>query len=335
MGDKLAEFYSNFSQGKTYLAGEEAPEQGAWGDERQIYLEDMSTGLFQVICSYCRPITILNPLRFWRFLVFLISITSMMLSGYRSGMFNLIMIFFVASYFQKRAVKDFVQLGFLTVPAIVFLLAMQGILPSLPLSAQRALSFLPGNWNRDAMVESAASTDWRKDMWKEVLASNKYIANRNLGDGFGMTQQQFDIIQHSSGGDIENYMVTGDFHSGPLTTIRVVGYVGLVLYYLLMIYMVMMAARIIRKSTDTPFFAAAIFIGVPIICFPIGFTFIFGAFNWSFPGSIVSLGLLRLLGNSIDDYLEERRKVEKSQKVQEFRPALGRAPIGVEVIPIG
>ena len=52
----------------------------------------------------------------------------------------------------------------------------------------------------------------------------------------------------------ENMLISGDFHSGPVSTIRFVGYVGLALFFPLLVGIAVYAARLIKRAKGTPYF---------------------------------------------------------------------------------
>ncbi len=142
----------------------------------------------------------------------------------------------------------------------------------LPISVQRSLSALPGEWDSRAVKDAEGSTEWRLDMWKDIPKGTRYIHNKVMGDGFGFSQAELSAMERQTffGGDIspEDFLIIGAFHNGPLSTIRFVGAIGLVLYYTLLIYMAVLAWRLIRVTQGTDFFPFALFVGLAIIWEP-------------------------------------------------------------------
>ncbi len=100
--------------------------------------------------------------------------------------------------------------------------------------------------------DAKQSSDWRTEIWIEALTSERYIRNKLIGDGLGMTSEQLQksvavALQDSTANGIggweshrESILISGDFHSGPVQTIRTVGYVGL---FILLIGMVRVAVH--------------------------------------------------------------------------------------------
>jgi O-antigen ligase len=199
-------------------------------------------------------------------------------------------------------------LGFLAI-IVAGLIGAQSAGVHLPLTAQRALSFLPGDWDNQAKSAAEESSDWRFYMWQVALNSNEFIKNKLLGDGFGFSGYELQIMNQAEdsdggngyvGGDPqEAYMIVGAFHSGPISAIRYVGWVGLALYLALLFAAAGYAWRLMRAAASTPFLPLALFIGLPAVFEPIRYIFIYGAYDAGFPETIFVCGMLRLLSKAL------------------------------------
>ena len=304
--------------------------------DRQSYLGAIGSPLILALCSYFRPFTILNPLYFTRFFLFLFGIYCVLTSGHRSYVAATLFAFAAASYFRKGS-WDVVRIGLFGIPALILVIAMQGTVFEISTSAQRALSFLPGNWDPDVVADAKGSTKWRTEMWETVLTSDKYIDNKWLGDGFGFTRAQYDAMLQSSligslAADQENQMIVGGVHSGPISAIRFVGVVGLVLYLVLLCYMGYFAFGLITRSKDTPFFVLTLFAGIPIIFEPFNYVILFGGYDSSLPDTLFRVGMLKLLSRSLASFRDAETKTVPAAPVRRIRestsphPAL--APVG-------
>ena len=261
------------------------------------------TFLVTALCSYFRPLTLINPFQAGRSFLFALGLVLVLLSGFRSQLLTITVIFLLASYFRKGWSDVMAALACLFV-GIVVLISFNSFIHPLPLSMQRTLSALPGYWDSRAVRDAAGSTEWRLDMWKDLLKGSKYIHNRLLGDGFGFSQAELQALERQkyASGDVveqEDYMIIGAFHNGPLSAIRFVGIVGLVLYYTLLIYSAVYAWRLIRITRNTDFFPFALFVGLALIWEPFNYTLIFGAFDSGFPNALFNAGMLKLVHNSV------------------------------------
>jgi hypothetical protein len=201
----------------------------------------------------------------------------------------------------------------------------------LPLAMQRTLSFLPGHWDSRAVKDAEDSTDWRVQMWREIPKSSRYIRDRVMGDGFGFTRAELMAMERQAlrTGELsqEDSMIIGAFHNGPLSTIRFVGAVGLILYYSLLVYVAMYAARLIRSCAPTSFYPLALFVSLPLIWEPFNYVFIFGAYDSGFPNTIFAIGMLKMIQNSLraDTSQKSRRSIDVSpSEIREVATAVHR-----------
>jgi hypothetical protein len=332
----LAKFYSGINP-EAYEAQDLEKSHGEAPTGRQAHLAGIGAALIPGLCSYFRPLTIINPLHVVRFALFAVGMYATLASGHRSLMMGMMVTFLLASYFHKGMI-DVVRLCSFGVPAVALVIVCQGVGLRLPYAAQRTLSFLPGKWDPDVVQDAKGSTEWRTEMWKIMLTSDKYIKNKWLGDGFGFTLREFEAIlaaqlHESTEESQESVMIAGGVHSGPISTIRYVGVVGLLLYYAWMFYVARFSWKLIRRAKGTPFFVVSLFVGVPMVWEPFGFSFVFGAFDSSLPGMIFNVGMLKMLTNSLDAYEADQAPAEQQPEVEtDFASRRGGpvlAPVGV------
>jgi len=259
-----------------------------------------------MLTAYCVPITLFLPFFPFRFVASLLFMMANLLSGFRIAVAVPMVYVLIASWFRKRYQDIVILLGIMVFGIAILAL---GIVP-LPLSAQRALSFLPGNWNREAAQDASGSTQWRIDMWKMVLSEDKWIKNKWFGDGFGFSKYDLSIMESAAepnGGFIgapvqEGFMIAGAYHSGPLSTIRFVGYIGLVIFLTFLAFIAWRAYRLIIRAQRTPLFPVALFVGMPMLLKPFFYLFVFGGFDGDLPEALFSAGMIRLLEGALDEF---------------------------------
>ena len=316
----LSHFYTGISLDSYLAEGAGLDEEGS----RLAFLGGGGQTTLIALCSYCRPITILNPVYIFRFLAMIISLVLIMYSGYRTALLVTVFSFVISSYFQRRML-DVITMGLIVIPILVLTIAMNGIVFNLPLPAQRALSFLPGHWDYAAKADAEGSTEWRVYMWKAMWYEKKYINNRWLGDGFGYTREQYRAMlrANTTGGTQETFLITGQVHSGPLSAVKFVGIIGFLLYMALLITAAREIWRLILRARGTPYFSAAVFIGIPLIFSVFGFVLIFGGYDGDFPRTLFTVGLIKLLSRGIADY-EENKPTEVPELTRTARPELLR-----------
>jgi len=276
--------------------------------ERLSYTGYLGSPTVLALVSFFRPLTLITPIYIWRFLLLLLSLYLIMLSGFRSVMLAAAGYFAIATYL-RAGWADVVRVGIMGFFALALLLLGQGRIFDLPLSAQRSLTFLPGLWSQNAKDSAASSSEWRYEMWRVLLQGNKYVHSEWFGDGFGISKRDMQAIaflQGRGGGAeaIETTLILGTVHSGPLSTIRFAGYVGLAIYMTLIILIARYAWRLARRAQGTPFFPLTLFVGLPLIYEPVNFVFIFGGFDSGFPATIYHLGMLKMVSNTVSDYLD-------------------------------
>jgi hypothetical protein len=201
-------------------------------------------------------------------------------------------------------------------------LALAGVLVSytsikLPYTFQRSLCFLPGNWDEEAKLNAKDSSDWRYEMWRIVLTSDKYIQSKIFGDGFGFSREEYErsVIAMMSGTQAyqganaaqEAFMIDGDFHSGPVGTIRFVGVVGLILFIPLLIMQAVYFYRLINESRGSPYELLSCYLGIGAIILPIFFIFVVGDYRKDLVYVLFNVGMMKLIGSSLRDWRISRQ----------------------------
>ena len=243
----------------------------------------------------------LNP--FWG-LILLVIVLMAAASGYRNSVASAGLIILLGIAYRS----GFMAVGASMVMGVMFLttLAFINLVSPLPPNIQRALSPFPGTWEERHVEAAQLSTDWRVEMWKAALFTDKYIKNKILGDGLGFTREELKQLllledgagNRDSGGlsiQQENMMLTGGYHSGPVQTIRTIGYVGLFVLLAAMIRLAVHAHREIQRCRDTEWFPAALFFGIPLVMNPIYFVFIFGTFDEGVKDLFFGIAMIKLM----------------------------------------
>jgi hypothetical protein len=273
---------------------------------RQFYLVGFGAALSEALIAAFPPLSLLNPFHFVRFGLFCLGGICVLLAGYRGALFEIALVFAITTYLRGDVAKlgRLVAIGSI---GLVLLLLMQGTVFNLPPSIQRSLAFLPGKWDPGVLADTQFSSQWRIDMWERMLKTDRYIENKWLGDGFGMSamqsQQAQTALANNSPEQIkESFLISGTVHSGPVSTIRFVGYVGLFIFMTFLLICAREAWLVCRACRGTPYFQLALLIGAPIIFKPLGFVLIFGAYDQDLPHSLVVAGLLKMLRTSIREF---------------------------------
>ena len=201
----------------------------------------------------------------------------------------------------KRELWCMVLLGVCAYGALLYLSA-EGIVEKFPFGVQRCLSVAPGIKISDEVEQDAShSSDWRVEMWRWALDPRTgYIHDYVWGDGFGQSVDYLrrETIAMMRGmvayGDQDFFAETGTWHSGVITSIHRLGYVGLAIITIIYIYGIAMMFRVCMALKGTPLYLPAIFFILPYAGEPSLFYISAGTIP-KFFGTYISLATIKLL----------------------------------------
>lgn len=285
------------------------------GVQRFKLLAPFGLMLVQVLAAYYTPRTLLNPLR-WRFYLFLLGLSCLFAGGFRSMLLFAFGSLALASWFH-RGWRELIVGGIVGVAFFGLLTFGQGRFYELPLTAQRALAFLPGRW-AEVIYDEVKSSDSRFEWWRRVIHEG-FVHNWLLGDGIGVSQQDFALLAGSN--QSEWFDITGGYHNGPLSTIRYAGVLGLILFYALMIAGAIYSTECVRRCRGTPLFPVAVFLAIQLIWWPIQFTFVFGGYDSAVPEQFFLVGLLCLVIRMADTVPPPERPMMRNRLASAPRTA--------------
>ncbi len=305
------------------------------GETRVTGLVQAGVASVTALCAKFNPITLMSPLYPGRLTLLVISFVAIFLSGFRGALLFAIVAFLLAVVLRGK-LRDLWVAGSLALLTLVALISLQGSILQLPKTMQRSLSWLPGHWDEATVASAEDSSQWRFEMWAWAWNDDRILRDRTWGQGFGLSLDDMNLIAASlmagesggtrlGGSDRENFMITGAFHSGPLSTIKYVGVVGLCLYFPLMCYMAVLAWRLCRRAYGSKAFTLSLFVGIPIIYEPFNFVVIFGALDSNYSQLLFWAGLLNMLSNYINNITPEstlqRNNANKTGKQLELHAA--------------
>ncbi len=260
------------------------------------------------VSSRINPLKACFSLR-WAPLV-LLSFAFAAFSGYRN-VIGAVGLTYMVGLFYRGHMLSVLAAGLFSILILGFL-AFGNLVMPLPPNIQRSLSFLPGTWEESYRRDSKESSEWRVAIWKEALLTDRWIHNKWLGDGMGFTATDLAMQQSVkarklkgrfgvSGFDLqrEAILANGDYHSGPVSAVRTIGYVGLLVMALAQLRLVVHAHRQIMRCKGTEWYPVALFFCIPIIWNPVFFWLIFGGFGGDAPFILMSAGMLRMLENNL------------------------------------
>lgn len=284
--------------------------------------------------------SLVNPLKacfhpFWLPLI-LISLACAAGSGFRNSLAMVVFTYMVGLAYRGGigSLLLAMLMGSLGIATLSFI----NLFAPLPPNVQRALTTFPGTWEQRYKDDAKNSNEWRLEMWREALLSDRWIQNKWLGDGLGMSKMELErardldsrkVHDGISGISVhqENAMASGDYHGGPVQTVRIVGYVGLVILLVAMFRNAVHAHRLMVRCKGTEWYNLSLYFTIPTIVNPIMFTFVFGEFEKAAAGLFMTGALIQLLHNSlpVPPYKknQSRAYILKNQSSQSKHLAIG------------
>jgi hypothetical protein len=255
------------------------------------------------LLCFSRPIRCLLPTYPLRMLLMTLAVIMILLSGFRSITAYILVVYIVVALVRRN---------FIDITAVVLasffgitILAMSGLAEKLPFGAQRVLSVIPiVKVDEKAKLDAENSSEWRFEMWRIALTTDRYIRNKWLGDGFAVSaremQAQLNAAQGFNDGStdadrIEAFMLRGSFHGFHVETIRFTGVIGLLAAIFAMFVFMRKAWQLLAYYRGQPIFGFVAFIAIPYVIYPFWALLVFGAYRTEFPQFLAAAGMLKML----------------------------------------
>lgn len=169
----------------------------------------------------------------WRISVALVCLALSTLGGFRSVLVIVALLviiqFFLEGLFRTRLFLTVMLAGVLSLVVLV------PVVRQLPLSVQRSLSVVPFlDIDPAARADAQASIEWRVGMWQVLIPQiEQYFW---LGKGYAINPQDLYLAEQAVrwglAQDYEMSLVSGDYHSGPLSILIPFGIFGLIAWLL-------------------------------------------------------------------------------------------------------
>ena len=242
-----------------------------------------------VLC-YNPPRVWLSPTKLWIIPTLLIALFLTAASGFRNYLVRLTLAGFAALYATTRSASFLMVLaGLLSVSSLVLL---QGRVVDLPIAMQRALSFLPGEWNSKAVSEAKSSSEWRDKMkalfYKEYFQKSplvglgyhydKELAKRDTDAYLAIAARQAEVGDEYA--DVRRFIDQRQPHEGPLHALLVTGVLGAFFFSAFCFAFILYVVRSINITP--PKEIAPIQVWCFALLFPqvLGFLFLFGDYTF-------------------------------------------------------
>ena len=278
-----------------------------------------------------RPLLCMTPIHPILFFSVSLGVISSLLSGFRSLTAYLIVVFIVSALVRKKSLEILLAsaIGFLGLSVLI----ASGNVKNMPFGVQRVLSFLPIEVSAAAQVDAENSSEWRFEMWRLVLFTDKYIQNKWLGDGFGLKSTELRAMADAAMGyksaltdSQEQALARGSYHGFHVETIRFTGWLGLTLAVFANFVFFFSALKSINHYRGNPNFAYVAYLTIPFIIYPFWSLLVFGSYRTEFPQILAMAGLLKMLDNLRRSDQEAARIESSEQRLPDAKPASGPLP---------
>jgi len=224
----------------------------------------------------------------WRALLFVACFLLSMLGGFRNAFFGLVLLLGLMFFFEGLHRSRL--LPALALAGVLGMTIMGAFSDRLPYTFQRSMAFLPLKWDPEVLVDTHGSTEWRLQMWR--LLWPKVPQYLLLGKGYALSKEDFDLM---GGGTFatgqtaqfdaseQGLAVSGDYHSGPLSTLMPFGIWGAIGIVWLMAATFFVVYRNYRYG-EPDLRIYNVYLLASCIGSIVGFLFLFGAFSDSIGG---------------------------------------------------
>jgi hypothetical protein len=213
----------------------------------------------------------------WRGIFFIVAFLLSLAGGFRSNLLEIMLVmlclFCVEGLWRTRFLPIAMGMG---VAGLVLVFAFS---EHLPLSAQRAVSFLPVKVDAGVASDAGSSSEWRYQMWRVLVPQIPHYLL--LGKGYAIDPDELYFAMIGGGAEDINAqasLVSGDYHSGPLSTIIPLGLWGLIGF----LWLLGAGAKVLYqnyRNGDPALRRANAFFLAYFIAQAIGFFGIFGSFS--------------------------------------------------------
>lgn len=288
-------------------------------------------GLQVALISFYPAKLWIRPNYWWIPVLSILCLVGVIFSGFRSYLFNYLLVSLLALFFSIRwAALILAPVG---AAGIAILCLGQGSSFDLPLSIQRTLSPLPGNWSPIAKDAAESSNDFRQAIQR--IYREQYLDQAGLfGDGFKYSQSfmwdralSFSERWQLRGGDEQarGFIEVRDHHVGWVAVHHPIGTIGFISFVTLCFTSLVFVFRSILRVPMGMLSPSQVWASALIVQIILSFFIVFGALHHFIPQLCV------LLGTAVVSY----RRVWTSSGVSpggEFspflHPSLDAKPIG-------
>ena len=165
--------------------------------------------------------------KLWRAALLFLALVACLMSGFRSLLILLGMVFVIQFYLEgpHRTRFAWILAALILVGGGAALTQLQ----RLPFFIQRTLSFLPIEVSSEVKASSVTTLEWRLQMWQALLPEVPKYLLKGKGCGIDRSAMYFSTdAAHQGNEGFEWAIVAGDYHNGPLSLIIPFGIWGVI-----------------------------------------------------------------------------------------------------------
>ena len=255
----------------------------------------------------------------WRLGVMGLAFIACLLCGFRSilGLFVLTVVsqMFFDGLFRVRILVP------LAAGAVLGLALLVPVASHLPMAMQRTISFLPVDIDPSIRMNAEGSSDWRFEMWRNVLPMvPQYLF---FGKGYAQDPTELNFMyENARRGYLKAYepaVFSGDYHNGPFSVIIPFGIWGVLAFGFFIVVSLQYLRRVYRAG-NPEFKTINTFLLAYFVARILQFCFVFGAF-YSEIGVLVSLIGLSVSINGAEPYTAEITSEDTETSLKEIFPS--------------
>ena len=214
---------------------------------------------------------ILHPSNFFRLIGLMAGVISVLYSGFRTAVFNTLTAALAAGIrdlkFAVLALLPVVAIGLFAISVI------NSEFVRLPKQIQRSVSFIPGKWDADMVMDARSSDDFREKVWT-TWTREYFPVHPWLGRGFGFNSRwgERSVYKNDPYSTIQ-VIETGNIHNGLLATVDCLGIIGAVFFVIWNLRLLLRTFRVGQPDKEPAGFAlrfVALYLAVWIVYYWMG-----------------------------------------------------------------
>jgi hypothetical protein len=227
--------------------------------------------LILIVLSSVSLRRLLHPSNFRRLVLLSLGAVTVLYSGFRSAVVNSFLGMLIAGVRDLKGRVVFLALLIAISFAVLSFVNSEVI--RLPKQVQRALTFVPGNWDTDMAMDAASSNEFREQVWT-TWTRQYFPVHPWIGRGFGFSSEWGQKLTYRKNMyDTIQVIETGNIHNGFLASLDAMGIIGTIFFVLWNFRLLIRTLRVPFNKDDPAGVVLrfiALYLGVSILSYWIG-----------------------------------------------------------------